>query len=153
MKTACTRNLFVFVVFVFVLVLSGPFARPAAAQDHTDVVTAVKAALVAQGVDLSGGCGAFEITGRVAYVLRGEGWGLVAKSPGQNGCSVPGHERYAVDAVMKPDGTTIDLLVNAENENRPAWQPTGAAPVSSWRPPFAMDHNVPTPTNLRLISQ
>jgi hypothetical protein len=114
----------------------------------------VKAELVARGVDLSGPCGAFEITGRVAYALRGEGWGLVVKSSAQNGCSVPGHERYAVDAVMKPDGTTIDLLVNAETENRPAWQPTGAAPVSSWRAPFAMDQGVPPPpTNLRVVSQ
>jgi hypothetical protein len=151
-KIACPRNLLVLLLFAFLHAM--PFAAAAAAQDHTDVVAAVKAALVARGVDLSGPCGAFEITGRVAYVLRGEGWGLVAKSPAQNGCSVPGHERYAVDAVMKPDGTTIDLLVNAETENRPAWQPTGAAATSSWRAPFAMDLEVPPPpTNLRVVSQ
>src|SRR6185436_18169417 len=52
-------------------------AAPVTAQDHTDVVQAVKADLVARGVNISGPCGAFQITGRVAWILRNEGWGLL----------------------------------------------------------------------------
>ncbi len=100
-------------------------------------VQAVKDQLVAQGVNLSGPCGAFQITGRVAWRLRAQGWGLIAKSPGQNGCDVAGG-RYAVDAIMLQDGTTIDLLINSETENTPAWQQVGSAPVSAWRAPFDM---------------
>ncbi|HKT80857.1 MAG TPA: hypothetical protein VJP86_11600 [Vicinamibacterales bacterium] len=116
-------------------------------------MASVKADLVARGVDLSGPCGAFQITGRVAYLLRGEGWGLVFKNPSQNGCTVAGHERYAVDAIMKPDGTTIDMLINSETENIPGWQLVGSAPTSSWRAPFQLDADVPsTPRNFRVIS-
>ncbi len=128
-------------------------ASPVAAQDHTDVVAAVKANLVAQGVDLSGPCGAFQITGRVAFLLRGENWGLVAKTAGQNGCTVQGHGRYAVDAVMLPDGTVVDMLINAETENIPAWQSTGPQPPSNWRAPFSLDPEIPPPPqNFRIIS-
>lgn len=115
--------------------------------DHTELVAAVKADLEARGVNLQGPCGAFEITGRVAWILRAEGWGLIAKNPGQNGCSIHGG-RFAVDALAKEDGSSwVDLLVNAENENRPAWQekPGSGQPDPSWTPPFQMDSGPVTP--------
>lgn len=116
------------------------------ATNHVDVVIAVKAQLEAAGVNLQGPCGAFEITGRVAWQLRAEGWGLVAKNPGQNGCTRPETgERYSVDALMLPDGTTIDCLINAETDNIPAWQVTGSAPVTSWRAPFDLGTVTPGP--------
>ena len=75
-------------------------AAPATAQDHTDIVRSVKADLVARGVDISGPCGAFQITGRVAYILRDEGWGLLHKNSAQNGCNING-DRYAVDFLCR----------------------------------------------------
>lgn len=119
-------------------------ASPVAAQDAHDVA-AIKSMLVDRGINLLGPVGACQITIRVAFAFREGNWGLVAKNPGQNGCDIPGHGRYAVDAIMLPDGTTIDLLINAETENIPAWQPTGSAPGSSWRAPFNLDADQPVP--------
>lgn len=103
--------------------------------DHTDVVTAVKDQLVAQGEGLSGPCGAFKITlGTVWALSAHEPIGLVAKRDDQEGCTYKG-ARYAVDAAMYPDGTTYDMLINSQTENRPAWQVTGAQPPSAWRAP------------------
>jgi hypothetical protein len=86
---------------------------------------------------------AFQITGRVAWILRNEGWGLLGgKSASQNGCTVGG-ERYAIDfLVQKPSGQGVDMLVNAENQNTPAWQLFPLSPnpdLSKWRAPFPMD--------------
>ena len=127
-------------------------AAPALAQDQTAVVAVVKAQLVAAGVSIAGPCGAFQITGRVAWQLRAEGWGLIAKSPGQNGCSVEGRERYAVDALTKFDGSAwVDLLINSETENTPAWQlhEGSGVPDPAWRAPFDLGVGqppIPPPT-------
>jgi hypothetical protein len=117
-----------------------------------ELIASIKADLVAKGVNLTGPCGAFEITKRVAWALRDEGIGLVAKNAAQNGCDANG-ERYAIDALMMRDGQTFDILVNGGGEERngvpipgtgndPAWQVTGAAPRDSWRAPFDVDRNV-----------
>ena len=119
-----------------------------------ELIASIKADLVARGVSLTGPCGAFEITKRVAWALRGEGIGLVAKNAAQNGCNANG-ERYAIDALMLRDGQTWDILINGggdEDANRqpipgtgngPAWQVTGAALRESWRAPFQVD--IPAP--------
>ena len=121
-----------------------------------ELVASIKADLVAKGVNLTGPCGAFEITSRVAWALRGEGFGLVAKNPGQNGCDANG-QRYAIDAIMLQDGQTFDVLVNAGGDedaqrqpipgtgNGPAFNVTGAAPRESWRAPFEVDRPIPDP--------
>ena len=120
-----------------------------------ELIASIKADLVARGVNLTGPCGAFEITKRVAWALRGEGIGLVAKNAAQNGCDANG-VRYAIDALMLRDGQTWDILVNGGGEERngvpipgtgngPAWQVTGAAPRDSWRAPFPVDIPVPDP--------
>lgn len=100
-------------------------------RDNTDIVAQVKADLEARGVNLSGPCGAFEITRRVAWALRGDGVGLLQKTSGNNcnGCSV--------DVVCYRDGTWVDVLINSETENRPAWQvgPDKLDP-SRWLPPI-----------------
>lgn len=120
---------------VFLLLFLTPI--PASAQDHTPTITAIKTQLVAAGVDLQGACGAFAITGRVAYALRAEGYGLIAKTPGQNGCDTT-QGRFAVDALALPDGSAFDILVNAETENIPSWQMTGATNPANWHAPFEM---------------
>jgi hypothetical protein len=121
-----------------------------------ELIASIKADLVARGVSLTGPCGAFQITSRVAWALRDEGIGLVAKNAAQNGCDANG-ARYAIDALMLRDGQTWDILINGGGEedanhqpkpgtgNVPAWQVTGAAPRESWRAPFEVDRVQPEP--------
>lgn len=123
-------------VIAGVLALVSVCASPVMAQDHTDIVRATKARLEAQGVNLSGQCGAFQITGRVAWALRTEGWGLISKNPGQNGCDTP-QGRFAVDALLKQDGSVfVDLLINSETDNTPAWQVREVNNTAGWAAPF-----------------
>jgi hypothetical protein len=88
--------------------------------DHTEVVRAVKADLVARGFDLSGPCGAFAITSRVAYRLRDEGAGVLDKPVGNN-CN-----GFSVDAICYPSGALIDCLADAGGANDPQWLDAGA---------------------------
>src|SRR4051812_13288936 len=81
-----------------------------------NVVQRVKADLVARGISLDGDCGAFQITKRVAWELRGQGFGLLDKQGGSN-CG-----GFAKDIVMRADGQLFDILVDAGGDNRPAWQ-------------------------------
>lgn len=92
-------------------------------------VANVKSQLLAQGVDLSGPCGAFQITKRVAMGLRGSGAGLLSK-PGGNNC-----EGYATDIVAFPD-RAFDILSDGGNTNGPIWSETGVDNLAArWRPP------------------
>lgn len=111
-------------------------ASPAIAQtNHKDLVAFTKSMLMAQGVDLSGPCGAFQITKRVAWALRGEGYGLLGgKTPGQNGCAENG-DKYAVDWLLKADGSGIDVLGDAGGQNAPDWRPDSAS-ATLFRPAF-----------------
>lgn len=101
--------------------------------DHTAVVAAVKADLVARGVDLlspndTKPCNVFAITKRVAWQLRGEGIGYVKK--GGNNC-----EGFSTDALMYRDGTVIDTLVGSGETNGPTWNVVGTRPLSDWAAP------------------
>jgi hypothetical protein len=109
--------------------------------DHVDVVARIKGELVAAGVDLSGPCGAFQITKRVAWELRQDGYGLVAKTPPQNNC-----QGYGVDVVMFQNGDCWDILINSETENISAWNKTGSQPPSAWRAPIDPGDTQPGPT-------
>lgn len=118
-------------VLVFVLALLIPTA--ALAQGHADVVAAVKAELQSQGKDLSGSCGAFQITKRVAWRLRAEGAGLLSK-PGGNNC-----DGFSVDYIVYPDGRGADILGDSGTANIPGWgEGTDAAEQADfrtrWRP-------------------
>lgn len=109
--------------------------EPAFAQEQVSVVVAVKQQLEAQGVDLSGPCGAFQITKRVAWRLRNEGAGLLAKPAGNN-C-----DGYSVDFITYPDGAGVDILGDSGTANRPNWDPSEppGALVGRWRAPFDPD--------------
>jgi len=104
----------------------GPIASP-----DVGYVAAVKAQLEAQGVNLSGPCGAFAITKRVAWGLRGHGYGLLSKPSGNN-C-----DGYATDIVMRNDGSgdIVDVLGDGGNGNRPLWGISDTVEPSRWRPP------------------
>jgi hypothetical protein len=102
------------------------FLNTAYAQSHQDVVVSVKAGLVAQGADLSGACGAFKITKRVAWQLRVETAGLLTKTSGNN-C-----DGYATDIVAYPDGRIFDILIDAGASNGPAWNADGTVDPSRY---------------------
>lgn len=83
--------------------------------DQTDLVVQVKADLIAQEVDVSGSCGAFEITKRVAWALSADGAGLLSRTSGDN-CN-----GRASDIIMYTDGYTYDILIDAGAGNVPQW--------------------------------
>lgn len=103
-------------------------ATPLFAQSHPDVVAAVKADLQARGVDLSGACGAFQITKRVAWRLRDEGAGVLDK-PAGNQC-----EGRAVDIIIYPGGRIFDILTDAGGSNGASWGAGDPVDASRWRP-------------------
>lgn len=96
-------------------------ASPLYAQQHADVVACTKTALVAAGHDLSGPCGAFDITEHVAWALKAEGAGLLGKTAGNN-C-----KGYATDIIAYPNGTIFDILIDSGASNGPTWNPDGTA--------------------------
>lgn len=98
-----------------------------------ETVEAVKADLVARGLDLSGPCGAFAICKRVAWALRADGAGLLAKPSGNN-C-----EGYATDVICYPDGRTFDILIDGGGQNGPTWEqhhPHDPSVAARYRPAF-----------------
>jgi hypothetical protein len=133
------------------IALVGSLAVPASAQEgmnHAPLVAAVKADLIAHGVDLLSACGAFQITKRVAWVLRGEGIGLIKK--GGNNC-----DGYSTDAVMyRATGTVIDLLVGSGDTNGPTWNVVGTRPLSDWAAPIDPGDVVtpPPPSDLAVLT-
>lgn len=84
-------------------------------------VAAIKAHLLARGTDLSGPCGAFQITKTVAYglSLMNPAYGLLSKTSGNN-C-----QGYATDVVMRDNGEGFDILGDGGNANNPQWTSTG----------------------------
>lgn len=102
----------------------------------THVVADVKADLERRGVDLSGPCGAFQITRRVAWRLRADGAGLLSKPSGNN-C-----EGFSVDIVVYPDGRHYDVLVDGGGKNEPTFHlitdPERVDPAR-WRAPIDPD--------------
>ena len=107
--------------------------------NRMDIVSAVKAELEGRGVNLSGPCGAWEITRRVAWELRADGAGTLTKMIG-NQCR--GH---AVDILAFRDGTIVDVLVDAGGTNTPAWQDAGVFEITRWEAPVMFVDSVPPP--------
>lgn len=112
-------------MFALLLLASSAFAQPG-------VVENVKAQLVARGMDLSGPCGALQITKRVAWMLRGQGAGLLEKASG-NQC-----ESRAVDILVFQDGHGFDILTDGGGANGPSWADVPIADgAARWRPVVA----------------
>lgn len=106
--------------------------------------TAIKAELEARGQTWTTNCDSFEITGRLAWQLRGFGAVLMPKNPAQNGCTLTrgpsAGQRVSHDAIGFPDGH-VDCLVGAgppQNTNAPAWQWHPGPPVLGLQP-FDLD--------------
>ena len=104
-----------------------------------DTVTQVKQELVNQGVDLSGPCGAFKITKRVAWALRGENAGLFIKTSGNN-C-----DGYATDIIAYPTGVIFDILGDGGGMNIPQWPSTGEQNDPARYHPAIDPGDAPTP--------
>jgi hypothetical protein len=104
--------------------------RPSQSSEY---VAAIKAQLQAQGVSLTGPCGAFEVTKRVAWGLRAQGVGLLSK-PGGNNCN-----GYATDYLVLPNGDGVDILSDGGGNNGPQWsvQPGEFAGSDRWRAPVS----------------
>lgn len=105
---------------------------------HADVVAQVKDTLLARGEDLSGPCGALKIIRHVAWILRAEGAGLLAKPTGNN-C-----DGLAVDIICYQNGDHYDVLSDSGGTNGPAWTLVGQYDVSRWRAP-TNPGDIPTP--------
>jgi hypothetical protein len=104
------------------------------------IVAAIKAHLEAAGEDLSGPCGAFAITQRVAWALRADGAGLLDK-PGGNNCL-----GFATDYVVFRNGPAFDILGDGGGANVPQWnQDDDRALLPRWRAPIAPDDVVTPP--------
>lgn len=93
-----------------------PNAQSCSAPNQTATVASVKSFLVGQGVNISGFCGAFEITRRVACAV---GAGLLTTThTGQcNG--------IAAGIIAYPDDSEVDILGDEGGANNPQW---GAGP-------------------------
>lgn len=108
-----------------------------AAFAQASLVAQVKDALILQGQTFTTNCDAFEITRRVAWLLRAEGAQLVGKTDAQNGC-VFGTRKYSHDVIAFPTGWR-DILHSAgppANVNEPAWDLTGTSPDAPLYAPF-----------------
>lgn len=116
--------------------LSGPPPTPAPTStpgggplpDHLDVVTAAHDAVIAAGISITGDCGAFEITKRVAWALVPDEAGLLDKPGGAN-C-----DGYAVAIICYPTGQIFDILFDAGTTNTPQWNDAGLVDPTRWRP-------------------
>jgi hypothetical protein len=121
------------------------------AQDRAAQVRAVRDRVIAAGIDLEHGpgeCGRFEVVKRFAWEHRAEGFGLIAKFAGQNGCSATNtldEPKYAVDAVILPDGRAWDVIGGgSEGPNTPHWLQIESH-ASLWRAPFDPDDSATAP--------
>lgn len=115
---------YIWLTAMLIALLTGPLA----AQSHQSTVENVKAALVATGTDLSGPCGAFAITKRVAWALKGEGAGVLSKPSGNN-C-----DGFATDIILYPDGRAFDILTDGGGANGPTWNAIEPIDPSRYRP-------------------
>jgi hypothetical protein len=65
--------------------------------------------------------GAFEVTKRVAWALRGEGAGLLIKNGGENIISWQGYS-FSASRICYPDGHIYKVLTDVPATNGPSWQ-------------------------------
>jgi hypothetical protein len=65
--------------------------------------------------------GAFEVTKRMAWLLRGSGAGLLIKNGGENIVSWKGFS-FAAARICYPDGHIYKVLSDVPTTNGPSWQ-------------------------------
>jgi hypothetical protein len=77
--------------------------------------------------------GAFEVTKRVAWLLRGQGAGLLIKNGGENIVPWMGYS-FAAARICYPDGHIYKLLTDVPTTNGPSWQDNGFVDRSLYLP-------------------
>jgi hypothetical protein len=103
------------------LPVSNPGPRPRPAEGQA-MVEAVIADLHRRGISMSGDCGGFEITRRVAWAFANRGAGLERKPGGRN-C-----QGHSIDIILFRDGESVDMLIGSGVDNGPTWQEHGVLP-------------------------
>jgi hypothetical protein len=68
--------------------------------------------------------GAFDVTKRVAWALRGEGGGLLIKNAGDNIVPWQGYS-FSAGRVCYPDGHIFKVLSDVPTTNGPIWLDNG----------------------------
>jgi hypothetical protein len=82
--------------------------------------------------------GAFEVTKRVAWLLRGGGGGLLIKRGGENIVHWRG-EWYSAGRICYPDGRIFKVLSDIPTTNGPSWQDNGYVDRSLYVPAIDPD--------------
>jgi len=77
--------------------------------------------------------GAFEVTKRVAWLLRGQGAGLLIKNGGENIVSWKGFT-FSAARICYPDGKIWKVLSDVPTTNGPSWQDNGYVDRSLYVP-------------------
>jgi hypothetical protein len=77
--------------------------------------------------------GAFEVTKRVAWLLRGSGGGLLIKNGGENIVSWKGRS-FSAGRICYPDGKIWKVLSDIPTTNGPSWQDNGFVDKSLYVP-------------------
>jgi len=77
--------------------------------------------------------GAFEVTKRIAWLLRGEGAGLLIKNGGENIVSWKGYS-FAAARICYSDGHIYKVLTDVPGTNGPSWQDNGFVDRSLYVP-------------------
>lgn len=119
---------------------------------NAQFVADIKNDLISRGIiptEQSTNCHAFDITGRVAWHLRGEGAKLVRKTKPQNGCYKDGeNDGFSHDAIAFPSkGFWADILSSAgppDNGNGPVWQQHTENFPPNLADPFDMGFGIPS---------
>jgi hypothetical protein len=76
---------------------------------------------------------AFEVTKRIAWLLRGSGGGLLIKNGGENIVSWKGYS-FAAARICFPDGHIYKVLTDVPTTNGPSWQDNGFVSPSMYVP-------------------
>ena len=77
--------------------------------------------------------GAFEVTKRIAWLLRGGGAGLLLKPGGENIVTWKG-KTFAAARICYPDGHIYKVLSDVPTTNGPTWQDNDFVPTSLYVP-------------------
>ena len=77
--------------------------------------------------------GAFEVAKRVAWLLRGQGAGLLIKNGGENIVPWKGYS-FSAARICYPDGHIYKLLTDVPTTNGPSWQDNGFVERSLYLP-------------------
>lgn len=112
-----------------------PEPKPVPRPNHIDVVQ--KWCDVAAGKFPVGPDRGFYVLNKVCQELASEGYGLIAKTTGNN------YKGYSVDKIIQKDGSGVDILTGPNNDQA-SWSEITPTDGANWRPAMDVDSS-PTP--------